>query len=80
MQFEANRNALMMEALRNVQGLHMPMRLQMERRIVAKVCSHVDEYFSDCGIGNNDTCNACIKGRGPRLKDEMCTVGCRLSE
>ena len=42
-QYEANRDALMMEALRTAQGLHMPMRLQMERQIAAKVCSHMDK-------------------------------------
>lgn len=36
-QFSVSREALMLQALRDTQGLHAPLRLQMERGIVAKV-------------------------------------------
>ena len=36
-QYEQNREATVFQTLRNTQGLHAPLQLQMERKITSKV-------------------------------------------
>ena len=36
-----NKEALLFQTMRDTQGLHAPLRLQMERRIVSRVSYHL---------------------------------------
>ncbi len=46
LQFELNREAVQFQTLRHTQGLHAPLRLQMERKLTSKVRDRFTVYIN----------------------------------